>query len=90
MSENMRKIYVDVTVRFSAEGKMKPLSVGWSDGREYEVTRLLGTRTVPPRSDSFYPVRYDCVFGVDRRFLYYEPETSRWFVEAPYVSAENG
>lgn len=89
MRENMCKIYVAVTVRFSEEGKMKPLSVAWSDGREYEITRVLGERTVPPRSDSFYPVRYDCVFGDVRRFLYYETETSRWFVGVRQ-QAENG
>lgn len=81
MNVNMRKIYVAVTVRFSESGRMTPLSVTWSDGREYEIARVVGVRTVPPRSDAFYPVRYDCVFGEVRRYLYFEPETSRWFVE---------
>ena len=88
MEGNAVKIYVAVTARFSTEGNLTPLAVIWTDGGEYEITRVLGRRTVPPRSDSFYPVRYDCLFGADRRYLYYEPETSRWFVEASHISGE--
>ncbi len=35
------KHFVDVRVQFDTSGNMKPLSVLWPDGREFEIDRVL-------------------------------------------------
>ena len=34
------KVYVEVTAKFSKDGRLLPLSVRWQDGHVYEIQRI--------------------------------------------------
>lgn len=37
----IRKVYVEVTVKFDTEGNITPLAVAWKDGTVYKIKILL-------------------------------------------------
>ena len=76
-----RKICVEVLARFSPQGGIKPLELTWTDGRRYQVERICSVQCAPARVSAVLPVRYTCVIGGREKFLYFEPERLRWFVE---------
>lgn len=78
----LRKVLVEVTAKFSREGGIKPLSLVWEDGRTFCVDRVIAAERAPARVSALLPVRYTCVISGKERWLYYEPEKERWFVEA--------
>lgn len=42
--EHSDKVYVVVDVRFELDGRLKPLSIIWEDGNEYEIDSVLDVR----------------------------------------------
>ena len=82
MSED--KIYVAVTSRCEPDGSFTPLSVGWADGREFEIDRVLDARPAASLRVGGAGWRFLCLIGGRRSYLYYE-ECGRWFVEKKQV-----
>lgn len=78
----LRKVFVDVTAKFSREGGVKPLSLVWEDGRTIAIDRVKAVERAPARVSALLPVRYTCVIMGRERWLYLEPDKQRWFVEA--------
>lgn len=37
---NNSKVYVEVQVTFTEEGQMRPRSIRWEDGEEFEIDRV--------------------------------------------------
>ena len=75
-----RRAYVKVIVEYSPEGKIKPLSVEWEDGRCFEVDRLLDVRRAASTKAGGQGMRYT-VRILGRETYLFEDE-GRWFVEA--------
>lgn len=75
-----RRAYVKVVVEYSPEGKIKPLSVEWEDGRCFEVDRLLDVRRAASTKAGGQGMRYT-VRILGRETYLFEDE-GRWFVEA--------
>ena len=75
------KIYVEVLVRFYESGGMRPESIVWKDGRKYAVDRVKYISRAQAHVSSLLPVRYDCVISGKDKYLYFEEEERRWFVE---------
>ncbi len=76
------KIYLDITVMFTADGKIVPQSFLW-EGESVEIDKVVGnTKAAPLYTGSFLTERYTCLVYGKERFLYFEPRSSRWFVEA--------
>lgn len=75
------KIPVSVTAKFRAEGGLVPFSVHWSDGRVFLVERVEKIERAPARVDALLPLRYTCRIGGQQKYLYFEAEKLRWFVE---------
>lgn len=73
------KVYVAVVTRFSPEGKLRPLSVEWEDGRVYEIDRVLDIRKAASLKAGGVGVRYTVEIGGRRTYLFLEE--NRWFVE---------
>lgn len=73
-------VYISVTVEFSPEGLSRPLSLIWTDGRKYEIDKLV---RVERRAASWGggALRYEVMLGGQTRFLYRQGD--RWFVEIP-------
>lgn len=84
----VKRIDVGVTAKFGAEGGVIPLSVHWRDGREFEVERVLASERAPSHSDARLPIRYICLIREEKRYVYFEPEMLRWFVEVPDFETE--
>ena len=75
------KIYVEMLVRFYETGGMRPEYIVWKDGSKYRVDRVKHIRRAHARVSSVLPVRYEFIISGRERYLYYEEEEKRWFVE---------
>lgn len=80
-----QKRYVAVDVRFSTEGRLRPLQILFDEGdagRVYEIDQI---KDVCRRASEVGGVgdRYTCMIGGHERYLWMEK--GRWFVEAIVV-----
>lgn len=82
MEPERKIILVEVTAKFQAAGGVVPLSVRWRDGREFYVDKVISSARAPSRVGPYLPIRYTCLIRGAERFLYFQPEKLRWFVEA--------
>ena len=76
------KTYVEVIALFDLMGRITPLSLVWTDGRRFDITRAGGGVSMPPLGGSLFPVRYECRICGESKMLYHESDTGRWFVYA--------
>ncbi|MCD7817666.1 MAG: hypothetical protein LUH07_01235 [Lachnospiraceae bacterium] len=85
------KVYVDVDVEFSSDGRMRPKWIRWRDGRVFEIDRVKQCVRAASRKAGSVGLRYTVVIGGQESQLYYE-ENYRWFVEAknPQPCQEGG
>ena len=79
MERTREKRYVAVDVRFSAEGRLRPLQIVFDAERVYIVDQV---RDVCRRAADVGGVgdRYTCLIQGQERYLWFEK--GRWFVEA--------
>ena len=75
------KVYVDVAVKYFADGQIRPLWLEWEDGRKYEISRVRRVERCASRRAGGAGIMYTCVIGGRDVHLYYE-ENNRWFLEA--------
>jgi len=75
-----RRAYVKVIVEYSPEGKIKPLSVEWEDGRRFDVDRLLDVRRAASTRAGGTGMRYTVRILGHETYLF--EDRGRWFVEA--------
>lgn len=75
----MRKVYVAVHCRVDTDGNTLPLQIKWSDGRVWEIERVLHTCRSPDLSYS--GVRYTVLIGSAEKYLYQDKR--RWYVLVP-------
>ncbi len=74
------KVYVDVLVRFTSEGEMRPVQLVWEDGRVYHIDRIISSRDAASRRYGGAGIMYTCLVEGRESHLYYE-DSHRWFVE---------
>lgn len=80
MSVPVYKKYVDVIVRCYPDGKVMPLAVWWSNGKMFEIDRVLDVRPAASLKAGGAGIRYTCrIMG---RQTYIWREEDKWFVEA--------
>lgn len=84
-----KRVYVDVDVSFDPDGKMIPRTLVWTDGRPYEIDRVLDVRPAHAEKAGGQGDRYKVRMRGQERELFFEhnPDMSsrivgRWFVEA--------
>ncbi|XER11990.1 hypothetical protein SATMO3_21760 [Sporomusa aerivorans] len=58
--ENKYKVPVGVTAYHDPDGKIKPLCLHWTDGRKYEVDKLLDVRMAASLKAGGVGMRYNC------------------------------
>lgn len=80
MESNMYKLYVDVTARFTKDGELYPVSIKLEDGRQYDIDRIMSKRRAASLKAGGEGIRYDCIIGGKRTFIFYE-ENYHWFIE---------
>lgn len=75
----MGKTFVTVTARHDPGGKTRPLTVTWTDGREYGIDRVTDVRLAPSLKGGGLGMRYTCRIG--GREVYLFCDDGQWFVE---------
>ena len=75
------KTYVNVDAAFTAEGRLIPKTITWTDGQRYVIDRVLKQERAASRKIGGCGILYTCLIGGKQIHLYYE-ENYRWFVEA--------
>ena len=88
----VHKMYVDVVVRMSDEGRIDPLSVVWPDGRVYRIDEIVSRGQPGQTLKGARTARYRVRFGRHETDLYLEhrrgdpamgtPDRLRWWVYA--------
>ncbi len=80
IEENPNKIYVDIDVEFTAEGKLIPKIIHWDDGEEYEIQKITEIRRAASLIAGGTGLRYTVYVEGYKRHLFYG-DNHRWFVE---------
>lgn len=75
------KRYVDVIVRFTKKSDIIPLSIVWSDGREYKIDKVY-TKQKRASQVGGIGICFSCRISGQRRNLFYEEDRGRWFIES--------
>lgn len=83
-----RKIPVEVVVRFSEKGGMRPLYIVWQDGRKFEIDRVKYCERASAHVSAILPLRYTCIICGKEKQLFYERENENWFVEKEESNGE--
>lgn len=75
----MRKVYVDMTVKYNKEGGILPLSFIWEDGTRYSIDKVFDKKRAASLKVGGQGIRYRCrVMGKE---VYIFWEDGRWFIE---------
>ncbi len=75
-----RKVYVEVTIKVSPDGDVRPLSITFEDGSIYEIDRLKQRCRAHATKVGGTGIRYTIV--INNRETYLFEDDGRWFVEA--------
>ena len=76
----MAKTFVAVTAKHDLNGFIKPVSITWTDGREFEIDRVSDIRMAPSLKGGGHGVRYTCRIRHKEVFLFCDE--GKWFVES--------
>ena len=80
MEDQRRKVYVEVQVRVTSEGKVHPLTIKFEDGQLYEIDRLIDRRRACATKVGGTGIRYTVRIRNKETYLF--EDEGRWFVEA--------
>ena len=76
------KVYVEVLVRYTAEGNVIPVSFLGEDGHRYQIDRVKDVQRRASRKAGGCGLMYTCVVqGRDTHLFYEDDSASRWFLE---------
>lgn len=85
---NNPKVYIEVAVVFSNDGRMLPLSLAWEDGQRFTIDRILDVRTAAAQKAGGQGLRYTVRIKGQQSYLFFERSSDisgeylgRWFVE---------
>lgn len=75
----VQRINVEVIARFAIDGCITPLQIIWSDGRTFEVDKVLASQRAASLKAGGQGTRYTIRIGCKQAYLYFEDPI--WFVE---------
>lgn len=82
------KVYLDVRVTFTKDGRMIPTSLVWEDGRSYSIDRVLSVRPAPALRAGGQGDRYEVVISGKSHYIWFTHNedisdkcVGWWFVE---------
>ena len=78
---SIQKVCVAVVVRFDSEGGMHPKYIEWQDGTKYYINKVKFIEKAPSRCGGINLVRYTVIIENKQRYLFFEKDLERWFVE---------
>lgn len=76
---NVKKVFVEVIVKYDTEGTLTPLAILWEDGRKFAIDKVLDVRQAASLKSGGLGMRYTCRIKNRQIYLYYEGPS--WFVE---------
>ena len=83
-----KRAYVEVDVRFTPDGSMRPRTLIWGDGRKFEIEQILDVRPAHAQKAGGQGDRYRIRIRNHERELFFEhspgsgsSQVGRWFVE---------
>lgn len=76
----MRKVFVEVIVKYLTNGTKIPLSIIWDNGREYIIDKIIEVKTAASLKAGGQGVRYKCRISGKETYLWLEAN-ERWFIE---------
>lgn len=89
MERQFRRVYVDVIAKFDLNGNVLPIRIIWSDGRSFEIDRVLDVRQAASLKAGGQGDRYLIRIAGREKYLFFERSTNksgkqlgRWFVAA--------
>lgn len=74
------KVYVEVNVDFTSDGRMLPKKMVWTDGHVYEIQKVTDVRRAASLKAGGVGQRYTCIIDGKESHLFYE-DNNLWFVE---------
>lgn len=74
------KVYVEVTLKVSVDGEIRPLTIKFDDGIVYEVDRLKQRCRAHATKVGGTGMRYTIVINNHETYLF--EDDGKWFVEA--------
>lgn len=80
MEQKYRKVYVEVEIKVSPEGNVRPLRLRFEDGKTYEIDRLRQRTRAHATKVGGTGIRYTVVISGTETYLF--EDEGRWFVEA--------
>lgn len=75
------KHYIRIWVDISPDGKVTPHKMEWDDGTRYPIDRVLSCHRCHFDGSTEITERYEVLMYGQRRYLYREVGSGRWFVE---------
>lgn len=76
----MRKVFVEVIVKYKKDGKKIPLSITWENGEKYIIDKVTDIRKAVSLKVGGRGIRYRCRICSKETYLWLEDD-GRWFVE---------
>jgi len=76
----MRKVFVDVTAKFTKDGCLEPIAFMWENGKKYEIDKILDKKKAASLKVGGHGVRYLCRVQGKEAVLFLDD--GKWFVEA--------
>jgi hypothetical protein len=76
----MRKVFVDVIVKHTKDGRRLPMIILWENGKKYEVEKVLDIRRAASLKAGGQGLKYKCRILGSETCLWLED--GKWFVEA--------
>lgn len=75
----MAKKTVTVTAEHNWDGKIKPLSITWEDGRVFIIDRIMDVRLAATPKMSGKGLRYTCRICGKQVYLFHD--LGQWYIE---------
>jgi len=76
----MAKTFIEVIAEHDREGRIKPLSITWADGRKYSVDKVLDVRVAASLKMGGQGRRYTCRIHGKEVYLFHD--SGQWFIES--------
>ena len=83
--QTVQKVYVDVNVDVHKDGTIRPKTITWTDGRIYEIDRLIKVCRAASTRAGGCGMRYTVSICGQETFLFNEAD--KWFVEGKVYKA---
>lgn len=75
----MEKTFVQVVAEHDKDGRVRPLSLRWEDGRVFTIDRVFDVRMAASFKAGGQGMRYTC--RIRDREVYLYCDEGRWFIE---------